>query len=289
MVGEPRQIVCARVVPPASSRLYAPAFAVAMVLELSRRAPTPDDHWAVRLWAKVAPRLSSATQVRPGRTGSICVVWSLERPDALATVAERALELRRHVAHELRDDIEFRGGIALGVVGLGPGSDAVERSAERLALAAAPGQWLVSDEVARRLDDRFQFRPVGPCSALADGSRRLWTRTDRAAGSAGIAVGGQRGGARAGGGASARAATPASRDRQRDARAPPGRTGERARRRWEVLSAAAGVGGRPDQAGGGCCVPAARLTRDGPAACAADDAGRDERRAGERASGRRVG
>lgn len=162
MVGEPRQFACARVVPPVSSRLHGPAFAVTMAVELSRRVPAPDDDWASELWAALGPRLSEAIRVRPGQTGSICVVWPLEHPDAMAMVAERALELRLRVAHRA-GATEFRGGIALGVVGASGGTDAAERSAERLALAAAPGQWLVSDEVARRLDDRFQFRPVGLC------------------------------------------------------------------------------------------------------------------------------
>ena len=167
MVGEPRQIVCARVVAPISSRLYAPAFAAAMTLELSRRGPPADDDWAARLWASLAPRLSDAILVKPGRTGSICAAWPLGHPDAMAMVAERALELRLRLGQEARDDVEFRGGIALGVVGAGRGCNAVERSAERLALAAAPGQWLVSDEVARRLDDRFQLRAVGLCPRWA--------------------------------------------------------------------------------------------------------------------------
>ena len=180
MVGEPRQITCARVVPPVSSRVLAPAFAVAMALELSRRLPTPSDGWAVKLWATVEPRLSGAIRVRPGRTGSICVVSSLERPGAMAMVAALALELRRRLLRELPHHIELRGGIALGVVGLGPASDAVERSAERLALAAAPGQWLLSDEVARRLDNWFQLRPAGLCSrwpmAVEGGNRELTAR-----------------------------------------------------------------------------------------------------------------
>ena len=113
------------------------------------------------MWAEVAPEFAGATRVRPGPAGSIIVAWSLDRSDAVAMVAEAALALPRRLSQEIRENTELRGGIALGVVDVGPGSDAVERCAERLALAAAPGQWLVSEEVARRLHERFQLGPVG--------------------------------------------------------------------------------------------------------------------------------
>ena len=148
-------------VPPVISRLTTPALVVAMAVELSRRYPPADDRWAARLWAEVAPEFAGAIRVRPGPAGSIAAAWSLERSDAVAMVAEVALALPRRLERDIRENTELRGGIALGVVDVGPGSDAVERCAERLALAAAPGQWLVSDEVARRLHERFQLGPVG--------------------------------------------------------------------------------------------------------------------------------
>ena len=160
-IGEPRLIPCARVVPPVISRLTTPALVVAMAVELSRRYPPADDRWAARLWAEVAPEFAGAIRVRPGPAGSIAAAWSLERSDAVAMVAEVALALPRRLERDIRENTELRGGIALGGVDIGPGSDAVERCAERLALAAAPGQWLVSDEVARRLHERFQLGPVG--------------------------------------------------------------------------------------------------------------------------------
>ena len=160
-IGEPRLIPCARVVPPVISRLTTPALVVAMAVELSRRHPPADDRWAARLWAEVAPEFAGAIRVRPGPAGSIAAAWSLERSDAVAMVAEVALALPRRLERDIRENTELRGGIALGGVDVGPGSDAVERCAERLALAAAPGQWLVSDEVARRLHERFQLGPVG--------------------------------------------------------------------------------------------------------------------------------
>jgi len=135
-----------------------------MAVELSRRHPPPDDRWAARVWTEVAPEFAGAIGVRPGPAGSIIVAWSLDRSDAVAMVAEVALALPRRVSQEIRENTEFRGGIALGVVDVRAGSDAVERYAERLALAAAPGQWLVSEEVARRLHERFQLAPVGIAS-----------------------------------------------------------------------------------------------------------------------------
>jgi tetratricopeptide (TPR) repeat protein len=160
-IGEPRLIPCGRVVPPLISSLRAPALVVAIAVELSRRRPPPDDGWAAQLWGRVAPELAGAVRVRPGPAGSITAAWSLERSDAVATVAEVALDLPRRLEREIRENTELRGGIAIGVAGVGPESDAVERCAERLALAAASGQWLVSDEVARRLQERFQLGPVG--------------------------------------------------------------------------------------------------------------------------------
>jgi hypothetical protein len=173
-IGEPRLIPCGRVVPPLISSLRAPALVVAIAVELSRRRPPPDDGWAAQLWGRVAPELAGAVRVRPGPAGSITAAWSLERSDAVATVAEVALDLPRRLEREIRENTELRGGIAIGVAGVGPESDAVERCAERLALAAASGQWLVSDEVARRLQERFQLGPVGPPGAgCAAGAARV--------------------------------------------------------------------------------------------------------------------
>jgi hypothetical protein len=98
--------------------------------------PTPDDRWAARLWAEVAPEFAGAIGVRPGPAGSIIAAWSLERADAVAMVAEIALALPRRLSREIRENTELRGGIALGGVNVGASSDAVERCAERLALVA---------------------------------------------------------------------------------------------------------------------------------------------------------
>jgi hypothetical protein len=127
MIGEPR-IPCARVVPPIVSGWTAPAFVAAMAVELSRRHPPPDDRWAARLWAHVAPEFAGATGVRPGPAGSIIVAWSLERSDAVAMVAEIALALPRRLSRAIRETVAICGGIALdGVDVRGP---ATTRSSE---------------------------------------------------------------------------------------------------------------------------------------------------------------
>ena len=154
-------MICIRVVPPVESRLRRPTLVVTMAVELSRRRSSGGESWATALWAKVAPELAGAIRVKPGPAGSIVVAWSLERADPVASVAEHALALLARLAPDLRQNLELRGGIALGVADVGQGSDPVERSAERLALAASPGQWLISEEVARQLQERFQLGGAG--------------------------------------------------------------------------------------------------------------------------------
>ena len=85
----------------------------------------------------------------PGRAGSP------------ADAGQRALALRESVSRVRSDGAELRGGIVVGGIHGNAQSDAVERYAERLALAASPGQWLVSEEMARQLEDRFVLRPAG--------------------------------------------------------------------------------------------------------------------------------
>lgn len=79
----------------------------------------------------------------------------------LECVAALALGLAERFSRRGDASVELRGGIALGVVGGAACSAAVERYAERLVLAAAPGQWLVAAEVSRRLHARFELRGVG--------------------------------------------------------------------------------------------------------------------------------
>ncbi len=161
VLGDVRMILCVRLVPPDSPTPVRPALVVATAIELSRRRATEDRDWAARKWAMLAPRLSSAMRVRPGPAGSIVAAWPVDAAESLADTAELAVELRERVSRGGADNTELRGGIAMGVIDGEARSDLVERVAERLALAAAPGQWLVSDEVARRLEDRFQLRPAG--------------------------------------------------------------------------------------------------------------------------------
>lgn len=136
------------------------SLAVVAAIEISCRHPI-DDGWAVEAWKELGPALVDAIRTRPAPAGSVVAAWPLEPPGRLGSVAALALEVaERFAAHRARS-VELRGGIALGVIG-GPGrSDAVERSAERLALAAAPGQWLVAAEAARHLQSRFELRGAG--------------------------------------------------------------------------------------------------------------------------------
>jgi len=160
VLGEEKVIRCARVVPPSASKLVAPALAVVLALELSCRRPLGDDAWAARIWAMVEPRLADAVRVRPGRAGSILAAWPLAGAESLEEVAALALELSGLISRARQENVDLRGGIAVGVIDRAPHTDAVERHAERLALAAAPGQWLVSDEPARRLEERFVLGPA---------------------------------------------------------------------------------------------------------------------------------
>jgi len=160
VLGEEKVIRCARVVPPFASKLVAPALAVVLALELSCRRPLGDDAWAARIWAMVEPRLVDAVRVRPGCAGSILAAWPLAGAEFLEEVAALALELSGLISRARQERVDLRGGIAVGVIDRAARTDAVERYAERLALAAAPGQWLVSDEPARRLEDRFVLGPA---------------------------------------------------------------------------------------------------------------------------------
>jgi hypothetical protein len=162
VLGDEAVIRCARVVPPPPRpKRVEPALVVVMALELTRRRPHHEADWAARMWATVAPSLGEAIRVRAGPAGSIVAAWPLERTESMAQVAQLALTLPEHVSRVRTDAAELRGGIAVGLIDGGARSDAVERHAERLALAAAPGHWLVSDEAARRLEDWFVLRPAG--------------------------------------------------------------------------------------------------------------------------------
>lgn len=160
-LGEERLIHCARVVPPHTSAPVEPTLAMATAIELSRRHPPDASEWAARAWEAVVSLLANAVRVRSGPCGSIVATWPLESPEPVAPGGELALELRERVRRAGPECVELRGGVALGVIDGTEGSGAVERCAERLALAAAPGQWLFSVEAARRLENRFEFRPAG--------------------------------------------------------------------------------------------------------------------------------
>ena len=161
VLGEETVIRCVRVVPPPTAKPVAPSLAVVMALELSRRRSYDEAGWSARMWATVAPSFDEAIRVRPGPAGSIVAAWSLERAGSPADAGQRALALRECVSRVCSDGAELRGGIVVGGIHGNAQSDAVERYAERLALAASPGQWLVSDEMARQLEDRFVLRPAG--------------------------------------------------------------------------------------------------------------------------------
>lgn len=161
VLGERRSVDCARVLPPAASPQAQPSLAIVLAIELARRTPPERDEWAESAWEALAPRLSGAHRVRPGSTGAIVAAWPLQRADSLNAVAELALELAALFPQAGAQRLELRSGIGVGVIGGRRVGDPVERHAERLALAAAPGQCLVSEEVARRLEHRFLLRPVG--------------------------------------------------------------------------------------------------------------------------------
>jgi hypothetical protein len=170
VLGEARVIPGERVVPPSAARDAEPALVAALALELSRRNPYGGRDWAPRLWDAVGPALAGALRVRPGPAGSIVAVWQLEHPESIAEVAALALNLRDETSLSGPERTELRGGLTLGVIDGGGRADAVERCAERLALAASVGQWLASEEAARRLEHRFELRggglvsrwPMGP-------------------------------------------------------------------------------------------------------------------------------
>jgi len=160
VLGEATVIRCGRVVPPSASKLVAPTLAVVLALELSCRRPLADGHWATRIWALVEPCLADAVRIRTGRAGSIMAAWLLDGGESLEDAAALALELTGLVSNARQESVELRGAIAVGGIDRTSRSDAVERYAERLALAAAPGQWLIADEPARRLGERFVLRPA---------------------------------------------------------------------------------------------------------------------------------
>jgi tetratricopeptide (TPR) repeat protein len=149
-----------RLVPPETDREIGPTFAIVAALELSRRGQ-PNDRWVDAAWRDLSPLLTETSWIRPGPAGTIVVAAPFERPDALSRLARQALELRESFAGHSADDTELRGGIALGVIDRHARSDAVERCAERLALAAAPGQWLLVEDAARLLQSGFELRGVG--------------------------------------------------------------------------------------------------------------------------------
>jgi hypothetical protein len=177
VLGEVRLVECARLVPPGTSSPLAPTFAAVLAIELSRRAAGNADRWAAAAWATLAPRLAGAVGVWQAPAGSILVVWPLEASDSLAEAAELSLTLLDTAARLGGEGGEARCGIAAGVVDGRARSDATRRCAERLALAAAPAQVLVCEEVARRLADRFELRPVGVVARwpmpLLEGNRAL--------------------------------------------------------------------------------------------------------------------
>ena len=137
------------------------ALAVVAAIELSVRNPVGVE-WVDQIWDELAPVVGEGVlRIRPGPVGTIVGAWPSDcRDDMLAEIADLALKLGEHLVC-LDRSVELRGGIEIGVIGPGDGSDAVERAAEGLALAAAPGQWLVAGEVARRLESSFEFRGVG--------------------------------------------------------------------------------------------------------------------------------
>ena len=161
VLGEALVIPGERVVPSSAARDAGPALVAALALELSRRNPYGGRDWAQRMWAAVGPALAGALRVRPGPAGSIVAVWPLEHPESIAEVAALALDLRDATSLPGPERTELRGGLTLGVIGGGGRRDAVERCAERLALAASVGQWLASEEAARRLEHRFELRGGG--------------------------------------------------------------------------------------------------------------------------------
>ncbi len=150
-----------RVVPPSTSRLAGQALAVVMAIELSRRHPPSGDEWATTAWAAVAPGIEEAVAIRPGAAGTIVAVLPMERSDSLEQAGELALALRDRACRGGAGGAELRGGIAIGVIDAASRGGSAERCAERLSLAAAPGQWLVCEEAARGLADRYELRPVG--------------------------------------------------------------------------------------------------------------------------------
>jgi tetratricopeptide (TPR) repeat protein len=158
-LGDARELRCARLVPPLPSQDIPPALVVAVAVELCCRHQVGAE-WAAAVWRELAPAFDGALRIRPGPAGSIVSAWALDGGETLGDVATLALGLTGQVAAVDRG-IEVRGGIALGVIGGAPGGDAVERVAERLALAASPGRWLVVGEVARRLQSGFEFSGVG--------------------------------------------------------------------------------------------------------------------------------
>jgi hypothetical protein len=174
-LGEARKVPCTRLVPPTPAQETGTALAVVAAVEISRRGDA-DLEWVAKVWPEVSQVFGGAPRTRPGPAGSIVCAWALDGGDTPAEVATLGLECSARMERMDRA-IEVRGGIAIGVIDDSPASDAVERDVERLALAAAPGQWLVAGEVARRLQAGFELRGVGTtsrwASALPVGYRAL--------------------------------------------------------------------------------------------------------------------
>ena len=161
VVGEPRAVHCERLVAPATAQSIEPGFVVVAAIEMSRRGGSAVDDWASRAWATLAPRLAGAIRVAPGRTGTILAAWALEGPESVDDVAEIALAVGERGRGSDGVGLELRGAIACGVIDDRAGTAAVECWAERLALAARAGQWLVSLDVASALSRRFVLRAGG--------------------------------------------------------------------------------------------------------------------------------
>ena len=160
-LGEARLIPCERLSPRLAGEPGTPYLAVVLALELSRRNPSTESGWAADMWAAVAPRIA-APRITSGPAGSIVAAWPLESNESVVAAAELALDVRALLHSVRQSDVELRGSIVLGVSdGMAPHPGRVERISERMALAAASGQLLVTPEVVSRIQDRFELRPAG--------------------------------------------------------------------------------------------------------------------------------
>ena len=155
-VGEAREVRYLRLVVERQDTPTAAA-ALAVVVAFEVAWPAHARHDPQLLWRTCASAFPDARCVSSGPAGTPVLAWPADDPEAVARAADGVLALRERVS-----DVELRSGVALGVVGCGRDADATERCAERLALAAGPGQTLVPGEVARRLCGRFELSGGGP-------------------------------------------------------------------------------------------------------------------------------